>query len=153
PAFVGLQVQREARLVPIYGTERRAVALLFPAPERVASLDRFHLDDLGTQIGQKHAGIRAAQIAGELQHRDILERPRHFSLSVAFELLWLQKQVDTSLVSRNSSSPMRPPSFPRPLCFKPPKGTSAAPGRGSLTPTIPYSSLSAMRRALDKSRV
>ena len=56
---------------------------------------------------------------------------------------FLESHIFTNVyfVSKYSSSPLVPPSLPRPDSFTPPKGAVAVLIIPSLTPTIPFSSL------------
>ncbi|MPM28405.1 hypothetical protein SDC9_74927 [bioreactor metagenome] len=46
------------------------------APEIIALAGRLDLDDLGAHVGQKHGGIRACNVVGEVQNPYALQRQR-----------------------------------------------------------------------------
>mmetsp|Transcript_4794 Transcript_4794/g.14875 ORF Transcript_4794/g.14875 Transcript_4794/m.14875 type:complete len:230 (+) Transcript_4794:186-875(+) len=66
---------------------------------------------------------------------------------------YLPRPMHTYLISRYSSVPYRDPSRPSPDSFMPPKGATSLEMMPSLTPTMPYSSASAARKARPTSRV
>ena len=74
---LGLEVQRQARLVAVDGQKVVALAVDIGRyrPGLVAALEFLHFPDFGAEIGQDHRAERARQDSAEVEHTDTLQRP------------------------------------------------------------------------------
>jgi hypothetical protein len=77
-ALVAFQVERERALVAVHVQEAHAVRALHLEPHGAACLvagaGRLHLDDIGAQVGQQHAGEGAGHDLAHVEHADALQR-------------------------------------------------------------------------------
>jgi hypothetical protein len=73
------QIERDGAFVRVHQRERNAERLAFAAVERahaVADPRHFDLDHLGAEVTQKHRGIGAVVVMGEVEDADIIEGER-----------------------------------------------------------------------------
>ncbi len=75
-----LQIEREGALAAIGAEEEAGFARQArrELPQHVA-LRRFDLDDIGAEIGEQRAAVRAGEIAAQIEDGDAAERPRGFA--------------------------------------------------------------------------
>ena len=69
--------------------------------------DRFHLDDVGTEVGHHHRAERPGQELAEVEHADAFERPRHSDHSLAAQL----GEVGVAVAQRPSTSSVCSPAL------------------------------------------
>jgi len=79
-----LQVQHHRPLVAVPRHEGRALAV-HEGRHRAGGVagGRLDLDHLGAVVGQQHGAVRAGQMAGQVQHQQMIERASHVVRSFA----------------------------------------------------------------------